>query len=135
MTPADTLRLLTLAAAYDPTVLPSDPDDRRTRAEAWSLALNPAITYPDAQSAIVDHYAHHTDSITVADLNGNTTRRTPLPPGYYTQAELTDGAGIKHDDAGPQHAAPHASDEPVPCCGRRRIHTHTCPTAPDQVVP
>ena len=68
--------MLTLAAAYDPTVLPSDPDDRRTKAEAWAAALSTPLTYELAQAAVIHHYRANTRTITVADLNAHTPTTT-----------------------------------------------------------
>lgn len=58
----------------------------------------------------------------------------PIPPGYYRDDELAAGAGIHHHGLLPHPDTPPATRQPAPCCGRLRVHTTTCHTAPNQVI-
>lgn len=57
MTVGDTLRLLTLAAQYDPRLLPADQEGQAAKATAWAGALDIRMTPEWAQGTVVELFA------------------------------------------------------------------------------
>jgi hypothetical protein len=68
MNKMEALALLTLAAQYDPTMLPATEDDQDAKAAVWANALS-AVPFAVACEAVGKHYAKSDSSITIAALN------------------------------------------------------------------
>lgn len=70
MNVGDTLRLLVVAAQFDPTLLPKDDEGQAAKATAWNAALDVRMPSEWAQAQVVELFARDPDLVlTPAHLN------------------------------------------------------------------
>lgn len=57
MKPADVLRVLQVAAHYDPAMLPRDDEAKKAKAQEWSVTLPQPLTRDYGIACVRDHYS------------------------------------------------------------------------------
>lgn len=69
MKPSEAAKLLTMAAALDGRMRVQSMDEIQVQAQGWAATLDERITFEQARTLLVDHYANSREVIMPATLN------------------------------------------------------------------